>query len=47
MFPSGKAAASDRGMKTAMVAAKALAKTAIEILSDAKLRESVNAEWKA
>ena len=41
------AAVSDRGMKTAMIAAKAMAKTAIEILSDAGLREAVKTEWHA
>src|ERR1700748_1953119 len=39
------AAVSDRGMKTALMAAKAMAKTAIEILSDAKLRDAVKTEW--
>ena len=41
------AAASARGMKTAMIAAKAMAKTAIEILSDARLRQAVKTEWHA
>ena len=38
------AAASDRGIETAIIAAKAMARTAIEILSDAPLRERVRAE---
>jgi metal-dependent amidase/aminoacylase/carboxypeptidase family protein len=41
------AAASERGTKTAMDAAKALGKTAAELLADPALRESVRAEWKA
>ncbi len=42
-----KAAASDRGIDTAIIAAKAMARTAIEILGDGKLRESVHAEFVA
>jgi hypothetical protein len=41
------AAASDRGMATALVAAKAMAKTAIELLVDPTLREGAEAEWRA
>jgi amidohydrolase len=41
------AAASDRGFATAMDAAKALARTALELLLDDKLRASVRAEWAA
>ena len=41
------AAASERGMKTAMIAARAMAKTAIEILGDARLRASIKTEWQA
>src|SRR5215472_2168326 len=40
------AAKSDRGMQTALVAAKALARTAIEVLADAELREAMTAEWR-
>jgi len=39
------AAASDRGTQTALAAAKAMARTAIELLSSAALREAVRAEW--
>jgi amidohydrolase len=39
------AAASDRGLTTALAAAKALARTAVELLVDAQLRASVRAEW--
>lgn len=41
------AAASDRGFCTAMHAAKALARTAVELLVDRELRESARAEWTA
>lgn len=41
------AAASDRGVETALLAAKAMARTAIQILSDASLRERVQAEFAA
>lgn len=41
------AAASDRGFVTAIAAAKALARTAIELLVDEALRSSVRAEWTA
>ncbi|MBX3220369.1 MAG: M20 family metallopeptidase [Labilithrix sp.] len=41
------AAASDRGVVTAMHAAKALARTAVELLADEQLRSSVKAEWSA
>jgi hypothetical protein len=39
------AAASDRGTQTALAAAKAMARTAIELLSSAALRDAVRAEW--
>ena len=38
------AAASDRGIDTAIVAAKAMARTALELMSDAALRVRVRAE---
>jgi amidohydrolase len=41
------AAASDRGLTTAIDAAKALARTAIELLVDDGLRASVRAEWES
>jgi len=41
------AAASDRGVETAMIAAKAMARTVVEMLSDAALRERVRAEFKS
>ena len=41
------AAASERGHDTAMSAAKALARTAIELLVDEPLRASVRDEWRA
>jgi amidohydrolase len=41
-----EAAASDAGGQTALVAAKALARTAIEFLADAELRAAVSAEWR-
>jgi amidohydrolase len=41
------AAASDRGTKTALDAAKAMGRTAAELLADASLREAARAEWKA
>jgi amidohydrolase len=41
------ASASDRGVATAMLAAKALARTAIELLGDAQLRDAVVAEHRA
>ena len=37
------AAASDRGVDTAIVAAKAMARTAAQILADADLREKIRA----
>jgi amidohydrolase len=40
------AAGSDRGMQAAMDAAKTLAKTAIEVLSDSALRERIRSEWR-
>jgi amidohydrolase len=39
------AAASDRGITTAMTAAKAMARTAVELLMDDSLRANVRAEW--
>lgn len=41
------AAVSERGVDTAIAAAKALAKTAIELLVDADLRRAVRTEWEA
>ncbi len=41
------AAAGERAMKTALVAAKAMARTAIEVLSDDKLRERMRSEFRA
>jgi amidohydrolase len=41
----GEAAATDRAGRTAIVAAKALARTAIEFLADDALRAAVTAEW--
>jgi amidohydrolase len=41
----GEAAASDRAGSTAIVAAKALARTAVEFLADGDLRAAVTAEW--
>jgi amidohydrolase len=40
-----EAAASERGVRTAVVAAKAMARTAAEFLVDPGLRSSVSAEW--
>ena len=42
-----EAAVSDRGFDAAIAAAKALARTAIELLADADLRASVRKEWEA
>jgi amidohydrolase len=42
-----EAAVSDRGLDAAVVAAKAMARTAIELLADAELRRSVRVEWEA
>lgn len=39
------AAASDRGFATAIEAAKALARTAVELLTDERLRAAARAEW--
>jgi amidohydrolase len=39
------AAKSDRGMSTAVLAAKVMARTAIELLADEALRKEVRAEW--
>jgi amidohydrolase len=41
------AAGSERGMSAALVAAKALAKTAIEVLADDALRAAIRSEWRA
>jgi metal-dependent amidase/aminoacylase/carboxypeptidase family protein len=41
------AAGSERGIATALVAAKALARTAVELLADAELRGAVLAEHRA
>lgn len=41
------AACSDRGLRTAYDAAKALARTAIEVLTDESLRRAVHDEWRA
>jgi amidohydrolase len=41
------ASASDRGLRTAHDAAKALARTAIEVLTDESLRTSMHEEWRA
>jgi amidohydrolase len=40
-----EAAAAERGGQTALVAAKALARTAVEVLCDAELRAEISAEW--
>jgi amidohydrolase len=42
-----EAAATDAAGRTAIVAAKSLARTAIELLSDPELRAEVSAEWRA
>jgi amidohydrolase len=41
-----EAAGSERGEGTAIVAAKALARTAIELIADKGLRDAINAEWR-
>ncbi len=41
------ASASDRGMQTALDAARAMARTAVELLLDEALRREVRAEWEA
>ena len=41
------AAGSDRGLETALTAAKALARTAVELLADETLRRAVQEEWNA
>jgi amidohydrolase len=41
-----QAAAADRGTEAAIVAAKALARTAVEVLLDADLRAAISAEWR-
>jgi len=41
------AAASDRGLDTAIVAAKAMARTAIDVLADESLRAAARTEWDA
>jgi amidohydrolase len=40
-----EAAATDAGTQTALIAAKALARTAAEFLADADLRDAVRSEW--
>jgi amidohydrolase len=45
--PFTAASASERGLDAAIVAAKALARTAIEVLADAELRGALRAEWEA
>ena len=40
-----EAAASERGLATAIAAAKALARTAVELLVDEELRLAARAEW--
>jgi metal-dependent amidase/aminoacylase/carboxypeptidase family protein len=42
-----QAAATDDASRTAVVAAKTLARTAVEYLSDPALRDAVSAEWNA
>jgi amidohydrolase len=42
-----EAAISERGFDAAIAAAKAMARTAIELLGDADLRQSVRGEWEA
>jgi amidohydrolase len=42
-----KAAGSDRGLDAAMAAAKAMGRTAVELLVDADLRRAVQEEWRA
>lgn len=41
------AASSDRGLRTACDAAKALARTAVEVLADEGLRRTIHEEWRA
>ena len=41
------AAGSDRGLDTAYAAAKALARTAVEVLTDESLRKTMHEEWRA
>ena len=42
-----EAAGSDRGLTSAVTAAKAMARTAVELLLDAELRKTVRDEWSA
>jgi amidohydrolase len=42
-----EAAGTEDAARTALVAAKALARTAVELIADAGLRAAVNAEWRA
>jgi amidohydrolase len=42
-----EAARSERAARTAVLAAKVLARTAVEFLADAELRAAVSAEWEA
>jgi hypothetical protein len=46
-IPFAKAAASSKGIETALVAAKAMARTLVEILTDATLREALRADFEA
>jgi amidohydrolase len=41
------AACSERGLKTGLAAAKALARTAVDVLADEGLRRTVHEEWRA
>jgi metal-dependent amidase/aminoacylase/carboxypeptidase family protein len=45
--PFAEAAGTDDAGRTALIAAKALARTALEFLADAELRAAVSAEWQA
>jgi amidohydrolase len=42
-----EAAGSDRGGQACLVAAKALARTAVEFMTDSALRQAVSSEWRA
>jgi hypothetical protein len=44
--PFEEAAGTDHAARTAVLAAKALARTAIEFLTDPELRSAVSAEWR-
>jgi metal-dependent amidase/aminoacylase/carboxypeptidase family protein len=43
--PFAQAAGTDDAARIALIAAKALARTAVEFLADAELRAAVSAEW--